>query len=245
MEDRVEPKLAPELIGGILGLLVALGLGGLRVFNMSFGDSGPFNPLRFGEEAPGNVVFITILATPYVAALCSLKMPAGTRWLVLLPAVILSLPAIFISFSLIGFLFLPAIGFLFSAASRSLNNNSVSGMGKILGAVTIVVIIVTVATSGISLFRYQDARGWRYTTFADGHTEWESVPQIPGRLGIGGQAPQGGTSGGSATSDIITHAEAATAGGLLLLAWIEFVALSLYAARRWPDETSLSPTVLS
>ncbi|AKG53258.1 hypothetical protein DGWBC_0579 [Dehalogenimonas sp. WBC-2] len=245
LENRIRPSLAPEVIGGIFGLAVALGLGGLRVFNTFFGDSGPFNPLRFNEEAPGNLIFILLLATPYLAALFSIKIPAGTRWMVLLPAVIIALPAIFISFSFIGFLFIPAIGFLLTAAGRSLNKNSVSGAGKVLGVVMAVAIIATVVTSGVSLLRdNDDARGWKYITFADGHTEWESVPQTQGQLSIGFQAPQGGTSGGSTTSDIITVTEAAAAGGLLLLAWIEAVGLSLYAARRWPDETSPSSTVL-
>ena len=223
-------------------MVVALGLVGLRVFNMSFGDPGPFNPLRLREEALGNIVFILILATPYLAALFSMKLPAGARWLVLLPATIISLPAIFISFSLIGILFIPAIVFMFMATSRSLNTNSILGTGRVLGVVTAITIVVTVFTAGTLLFQsHNDARGWRYTTDADGHTEWESVPQTPqtpGRIGIEIQAPAVGTSGGNATSDIITVTEAANGGMLLLLAWIEIGVLGLYAVRRRPDEIS-------
>jgi hypothetical protein len=117
----------------------------------------------------------------------------------------------------------------------SLGSNHVSFLGKLIATLMALVIFASVAASMMSLFNTQDARGWRYTTFADGHTEWESFPQTPGRLGISGQAPAGGTSGGTATSDIITNSEAANAAALLLLAWIEIGVIGLYAKRRWPD----------
>ncbi len=222
----------------MIGLVVALGLAGVRAFHL-FDDPIPFNPLRFREEAFGNLVFTLILATPYLAALFSVKLPAGARWVVLLPAAIVSLPAIFISFSLIGFLFIPAIGFLVAATGRSFNKNSVSGIGKALAIGMTITVIATVFGAGTLLFQNRnDARGWRYTTSDDGRTEWESVPQTPGLIGFGVQAPDGGSSGGGATSDIITATEAANGGALLLLAWIEIGAIGWYGARRYPESVS-------
>lgn len=242
-ESHSKPRRPLELIGGILGLIVAVGLGCVRAFHL-LDDPIPFNPLRFREEGFGDLVFILILATPYLAALFSVKLPAGARWPVLLPAAILSLPAILISFSLLGFLFIPAIGFLFAATGRSFTLNRVSGIGEALAIAMTITIIATVFTAGTSLFQNRnDARGWSYKTYPDGHTEWESVPQTqtPGLIGITIRAPNNGNSGGTAVSDIVTATEAATSGGLLLLASIEMGVIGLYIARQRPVEPESVP----
>ncbi|WP_145925533.1 hypothetical protein [Dehalogenimonas formicexedens] len=123
-----------------------------------------------------------------------------------------------------------------------MNRSVVSGMGNVLAVLMAVVAVVTVSAAGIALLRnHNDARGWAYTTFPDGHTEWQSVPQTPGHLGSGIlHAPDGGKSGFTATSDIITNSEASVSGSLLLLAWIEMGTVGIYTARRFRDGTLVS-----
>lgn len=232
MEDRPKPRWPTlELIGGGLGLIMALVVGGMRLL-------GGSNPLRRQEEAFGSVILLLIFATPYVAALLSTRLPAGTRWAVLLPSALLSLTSVWMGIASVGIFFLPVVIILFIAAGSSIGQRRVSKSASRMITIVAVVTLATVFGAFLSLFRTQDARAWTYATYEDGHTEWQSQPVTPGRLGISGRAVPGSVaSGGTAVSDIITNSEATTAGGLLLLAWVEIGGLGWYAARRFPDES--------
>ncbi len=247
--NQRKPKLtsgiSTELFAGIFGLAIALLFGFMMAFN-------EYNPLRLKETGFGIGVLALIMATPYLAALFSLMLPAGSRWLVILPAAFLSVPAMFISLAGAGLLFLPGIALLFAAAGRSMGRSQMSRPSKIFGILATVMVVTTVVGAGLSMYQTDNPRSWGYIKYADGDTEWRSLPITPGRIGpVGILGPEAVQSGASYFPDIVTNAEAVTSAALLLLAWIEIGLLGVYAKKRWPDlpeqplDTNSIPTLPS
>lgn len=206
-------RIRLEIIAGWFGLVVALALGALRIGNSS-------TPERT-EQAFGNIVFILILVTPYIAALLSAWLPARSRWVVLLPATLMSAASIPISAA--GIILTPATVLLALAAWQSLEQTSIPKLHKLMFISASLLVFAIVVAAFIALFLHEDPRSWQYVTYEDGTTVWQSViPATPG--GSGGHLTPGVRSeGGKYVSNVITNDEAVWGAGLLGIAWISLV----------------------
>jgi len=223
-------NISLEITGGFFGLLVALGLSALRIGNSS--------PPQRAEEALGNAVIFLILATPYIIALLSTRLPAGSRWVFLLPATLVSAASLVTALSGVTLLFLPATVMLGLAAWRSMDLKSFTGLQRAAFALAALLIFALAVASFASLFLNEDPRGWTYVTYEDGTTEWQSTAPIQSQnttvkvIGISVTVtPGAATQGGHATSDVITNGEALRGAGLLAVAWIGFAILWRQASK--------------
>ena len=208
-DDRLGKGRNATLIGGIVGLVVALGLGGLRFINSE--------PPEMRAQIFGNVVFPLVYATPYLIAiaLSRLRHP-GTRGALLLPVALLSFVASFSTFSGVTILLLPATVLLFVGALRSLLGSGQRFL-KTLGNLELGmagVAFVVVSFLALWAFSPDESRCWNLVTQPGGQAEWQAVQsQGTGNSFKVSAGPQ--VSRGMCTSDIITNQEAGTSLGLL------------------------------
>ena len=198
------------LIGGIIGLVVALGLGSLRFINSE--------PPEMRAQIFGNVVFPLVYATPYLIAIALSRLRhAGTRGALLLPVALLSFVASFSTFSSVTILLLPATVLLFVGALRSLLGSGqrfLRTLGNlVLGMAGVAFVVVSFLA--LLVFSPDESRCWNLVTQPGGQEEWQAVQsQGTGNSLKVSAGPQ--VSRGMCTSDIITNQEAGTSLGLLL-----------------------------
>ena len=198
------------LIGGIVGLVAALGLGSLRFINSE--------PPEMRAQVFGNLVFALVYATPYLIAigLSRLRHP-GTRGALLLPVALLSFVASFSTFSGVTVLLLPATVLLFVGALRSLlgsDQRLLQTIGRMsLGIVGVAFVVVSFLA--LMAFSPDESRCWNLVSQPGGQAEWQAVkPQGTSNSLEISAGPQ--ASRGICTSDIINNQEAAVSLGLLL-----------------------------
>ena len=200
------------IIAGLLGLIPVLGLGVLSFFNQERPE--------VREQLAGNVVFVLILASPYLLALVAARISnPAKRGGLLLALGILSLATVFYSLSGVTVILLPATVALFIAAVRSLR----SADGQVVWALPFLIPgLLGAAAIGFgfyALFGLQadEPRCW-VLTVVEGKEEWQTLavptPNKPGSVTMGPFGPEVRRS--FCTSDIITGQEGA--GGLASLA---------------------------
>ncbi len=215
------------IIGGLLGLIPALGLGILRVVNDE--------PFQFKEQLAGDVVFALILVSPFLLALVAAKIsnPAA-RGALLLALGILSLVAVFSTLSGVTVVLLPACIALFIAAVRSLKG---AGGQMVWAPLFLIPGLLGAAAIGFGFFalfgiQADEPRCWSLTE-VEGREEWKTLA-VPATNATGGitMGPFGPEIRRSlCSSDIITNQEAAiglgVAGtGILLIIAISWLPLA-------------------
>ncbi len=214
------------LIGGALGLLGALGLASLPLFNAS-------SP---GQLA-GNLAFLLAYATPYLLALIAARAPhPGVRGGLLLAVGLLSFAASFSSLSLVTVVLLPATFVIWFAAARSLTAADRKLLTVVPSTVAGLLISATAAFGFFALFGVQEPEPqcWALVQSPDGASRWEARPNLggPGELSL---ALSGGESRGHCASDVITNTEAAITALALAVS-----VLGMAAVVRWlptPDRS--------
>ena len=207
------------LIGAALGLLGALGLASLPLFNAS----------RPGQLA-GNLAFLLAYATPYLLALIAARAPhPGVRGGLLLAVGLLSFAASFSTLSLVTVVLLPATFVIWFAAARSLTVADRKLLTVVPSTVAGLLISATAAFGFFALFGVQEPelQCWALVRSPDGASRWEARPNLggPGELSI---ALSGGDSRGHCTSDVITNTEAAITALALAVS-----VLGMAAVVRW------------
>ena len=214
------------VVGAVLGLVPAAGLGLLRFF----GSDGP--P---GVEVVGALSLALVYASPYLAALIASRVRSpGARGGLLAPIGLLSLVASFLSLSLVTVVFLPATYFIWLAAVRSLTA-AARPLTTILPAAVGGAVVAAVIVSGffaLLLVQEDEDRCWVLLQDLNGQRRWESVPNVAGPEGLSPGPISGPSIRSLCTSDVITSTEAAMSAGLVASALL--VAL-LLSRLRWPD----------
>ena len=229
------------LIGAVVGLVPAVGLGSLRVLN----GEAP----AVAAQVAGNIAFTLVYASPYLLALmASRARDPGVRGGLLAALGLLSLVASFSSMSLVTVVLLPATFVLWFAAGRSLVASGRPMATSVPAAVVGLLLAATVGLGFFTLWGVQDdeARCWVLYEGSDGQTRWESRPNVggPGSLSTGplrgGPAlvshdggltwhpaePVGFEARGHCTSDIITNTEAAMGIGAAVAALLAMLLVS-------------------
>lgn len=197
------------LIGGLIGLASALGLGSLRFINSE--------PPKWRAEIFGNLVFASIYATPYlIAILLSRVRDSGTRGALLLPLALLSVVASFSAFSGVTIALLPATIMLFIGAIRSLRTAGRTLL-RTLGVSCIGLIgVAVIAFSSFALLvlSEDERRCWALKITDSGVEQWQPIePQGGPNTTVMYGDPQ--TRRALCTSDVITNQEAGVAIGML------------------------------
>ena len=198
------------LMGGIVGLAAALGLGSLRFINSE--------PPEMRAQVFGNLVFALVYATPYLIAIgLSRVHHPGTRGALLMPVALLSFVASFSTFSGVTVLLLPATVLLFVSALRSLLGSAqrlLRTIGRMsLGMVGVVFVVISFLV--LLVFSPDESRCWNLVAQPGGQAEWQAVKsQGTGNSLQLSAGPH--VSRDICTSDIINNQEAAVSLGLLL-----------------------------
>jgi hypothetical protein len=180
-ERTTDPKNGQRaaIIAGLLGLVPAVVLGGLRFINQE--------PPEIKEQVLGNLVFALALACPYllVLAVARTRDPAA-RGSLLLALGILSLAASFVGLSGVTLVLLPATIAIFAAAGRSLWAAGSQVYRVPLFLVPGLLGAAAVGFSFYALFLMQgdDPRCWVLKE-VEGREEWQSLP-VPPRSESGG-----------------------------------------------------------
>ncbi len=226
------------VVGAIIGLVPAVGLGCVRVLNSE--------PPEVAGQLAGNIAFALVYASPYLLALMASGVrDPGVRGGLLAAIGLLSLVASFSAFSLVSVVLLPATFVLWFAAARSLAASGRPLATSVPAAVVGLLIVATVALGFFALWGIQDNedRCWILSYDSDGQLlRWESRPNLgeTGRLKNDGPAMvsyDGGVtwqrvgplmgSRGYCTSDIITNSEAAMSLGFLAIAFLGTILVTM------------------
>ena len=140
----------------------------------------------------GYVSWALLLLSPYVLALLASRVPEpSVRGGLLLGVGLISLVGSFSTFSVIAFVFLPATFAIWFAALGSL-----VVARRQLASVTLATVagLLIVAIVGFGLFSLlwmqsqdQEVRCWVLTRGSEGHSSWESRPNVggPGTISVG------------------------------------------------------------
>ena len=219
--DRDAHRLA--VLGGILGLVAATGLGALRLL----GSDGPL--LR--EGLFGDTVFALVYMTPYLLTfVASRTRHPAARGGLLMALGLLSLVASFSTFSLVTVILLPATGAILMSAALSLRAPGrrlllappYFAAGLVCGAVVVFTLV------GLFALEADESRCWTLTRLEDGAEEWQSRSDQggPNRLAM---ASGTGDLRSTCTSDIITNSE-----GTRALVSLSVAALLFVGAARLP-----------
>ena len=228
-ENRTQRGTKVAMIGAVVGLVPAAGLGSLRFLNAE-------PPVAVSEIA-GNIAFALIYLSPYaLAAAASRVRDPSVRGGFLIAIGLLSLAASFSAFlSLVSIVLLPATIVIWVAAVRSLR---AAGRARTIAMPAFGVglsISVLIGFGFFTLFLVQEpeARCWVLTLGTDGQYHWESRPNVsrnPGGLSAGLMG--GYDRRGVCTSDVITNAEAAITVGVLSVAFLGSWGFMAWARRR-------------
>jgi hypothetical protein len=216
-------------IGGVWGLIAALGLAALRtVLGAINGDPLPWS-------LPGDLVFGAIFLLPYALALAALRWGSpALRAATWAAGAILSVLPVLTTFSGIGFAFVPAAPILLVAAVRAAWGTSLKRLA--LAAGLALLLIASNAGAFRALFLQADGMCWQLIREANGFERWE--PTAYGDTGTI-NASGLGVIQSRCSSDVFSASEMA------LSAWLLAVAAAAWALARPtmhpPAPTSLSP----
>ena len=177
------------LVGSILGIVPAVGLGFLR-FTLAAEELEAFPQLA------GHIAFTLVYLAPYALVLMARAAPnPGVRGGLLLALGLLSLAASFSAFSLATLVFLPATVVIWFAALRSLTGARNLWATALPACASGLLIAAAVGFAFYTLLLGQDAepRCWAETRGPDGQSRWEVHPGHgnPGEFRI---TTSGGTS---------------------------------------------------
>ena len=212
------------LIGAVVGLVPAVGLGALRVLN----GEAP----AVAAQVAGNIAFTLVYASPYLLALIASRAgDPGVRGSLLAALGLLSLVASFSTFSLVTVVLLPATFILWFASVRSLAASGRPLATSLPAAVVGLLIAATVGLGFFALWGIQDdeARCWILSYDSD-EPHWEPRPNL-GESGVLTPGTLDFDSRGHCTSDIITSTEAAMGIGAAVAALLTML---LVSRLRWP-----------
>ena len=133
------------VVGAIIGLVPAVGLGCARVLNSE--------PPEVAAQLAGNIAFALVYASPYLLALmASRAQDPGVRGGLLTAITLLSLLASFSAFSLVSVILLPATFALGFAAARSLAASGRPLATSVPAAFAGMLIVATVALGFFALW---------------------------------------------------------------------------------------------
>ncbi len=211
------------MVGGAAGLIPAIALA-----FYSFLSQEP----DVAEQRVGYVVLALLFLSPYVLALIASRVrEPGVRGGLLLGVGLLSLVASFSTLSSLFFVFLPATFVIWFAAIRSL---TVARRPLATVAPTTVAGMLIAAIVGFGFFsllwmQNQDSevRCWVLTRGPDGHSSWESRPNV----GVQGSVSVGAIGGerSKCISGVITNSEAAMSIGAVAIAILGMLMVSRWS----------------
>lgn len=224
-------------VGSIYGLVVALGLGAVRVTL----STEPFD----AESALGHLAFTAVCAMPFILAVWVLVVKnAALRAAVWLAGGVLAVPASFSAFSGVTLFFLPVAPVLIIAgglaAIEAARAGSAGAVLPILPAAA-VLVAVGVAAFVVLITLTSDPRCWVLNRYPNGATVWERDPASEAQMiitrgpngetgvfgsgvGIGGPAVNGiQRISATCSSDVVSPIEAGSSMGLWMLAVLGLV----------------------
>ena len=231
------------VIGAVLGVVPAVGLGSLR-FLLAEGPES-------AAQIAGNIAFALVYLSPYLLALMASRVrDPGVRGGLLAAVGLLSLAASVSSLALVTVVLLPATFVIWFAAAKSITASGRRLAASVPAVGVGLLIAAAVGFGFLTMFGMQDAeaRCWVLYQGSDGQTRWESRPNVggPGALSAGllsgGPAMVSGDGGATwriehvsghvralCLSDVITNAEAAMSIGVLAAALLSMA----LASRLW------------
>lgn len=239
-DRETRPGTRAAVIGAVLGIVPALGLGSLR-FLLAEGPES-------AAQITGNIAFVLIYLSPYLLALMASRVrDPGVRGGMLAAVGLLSLAASFSSMALVTVVLLPATFVIWFAAAKSItaSDRRLTAFVPSVGAGLL--IAAAVGFGFFALFGMQDAeaRCWALYQGSDGQTRWESTPNVggPGALATGplyGGEVMVSDDGGATwrtefrsghvrsfcVSDVITNTEAVMSTGMLVAALLSMALAS-------------------
>ena len=187
------------------------------------------------EQRAGYLALALVFISPYVLTLIASRVrDPGVRGGLLLAVGLLSLVASFSTFSSLFFVFLPATFGIWFAAVRSL---TVAERLLMTAAPATVAGLLIAAIVGFGLFtalwmQYEDSevRCWVLTRGDDGHSKWESRPNVgsQGSISVG---PLSGGERSTCTSSMITKSEAGVSTGAVAIALLGMTIVSRWSGR--------------
>ena len=178
----------------------------------------------------GYVAWALLLLSPYVLALVASKVrEPGVRGGLLLGVSLLSLVGSFSTVSLIAFSFLPATFAIWFAVVRSLTvaRRPLATVTPATVAGLLIAAIVGLGFFSLLWMQSQDpeVRCWVLTQGPDGHSRWESRPNVGGQ-GTISVGPLTGGERSTCINGIITNSEAAMSIGAVAIAILGMVMVS-------------------
>lgn len=201
------PGAALGLIGGLWGLIAALGLAALRLIgDLTQGDPRPF---------PGDALAGLALIAPFGVALAALwRGEPGQRAGAWLAAAAMSVLVAASIFSGAGLLMLPAGLLLALAAVRLLRGGARTGPSIALAAL----LAVGFGGALAALFLHEDGACWQRVRAEDGTLTWQDAPYSQSGTVLAGNANGPGVVEVRCASDTFAPDELAISAGLVALA---------------------------
>ena len=212
------------MFGGAAGLIPAISLA-VYWFSSQRPD--------VAEQRAGYVVLALIFLSPYVLALIASRVrDPGVRGGLLLGVGLLSLVASFSTFSSLIFVFLPVTFVIWFAAVRSLTAAERLLVTAAPATVAGLLIAAIVGFGFFALLWMQDedpeVRCWVLTRGDDGHSRWESSPNVGGQGSIS-VGPLSGGERSTCTSSMITKSEAGVGIGAVAIALLGMTMMSRWS----------------
>ncbi len=184
------------------------------------------------EQRAGYGALALLFLSPYVLALIASRVrDPGVRGGLLLGVGLLSLVASFSTFSSLFFVFLPATFVIWFAAIRSL---TVAWRLLATAAPATVAGLLVAAIVGFGFFALlwmqdqdSEVRCWVLTQGHDGHSRWESRPNVGGQGSIS-VGPLSGGERSTCISSMITNSEAGVSIGAVAIALLGMTIVSMW-----------------
>ena len=212
------------MFGGVAGLIPAISL----TFYWFLSQKPDV-----AEQRVGYVALALLFLSPYLLTLIASRVrDPGVRGGLLLGVGLLSLVASFSTLSSLFFVFLPATFGIWFAAVRSL---TVARRLLMTAAPATVAGLLIAAIVGFGLFavlwmQYEDSevRCWVLTRGDDGHSRWESRPNVGGQGSIS-VGPISGGERSTCVSSMITKSEAGVGIGAVAIALVGMTIMSRWS----------------
>ena len=186
------------------------------------------------EQRAGYVALALLFLSPYVLALIASRVrDPGVRGGLLLGVGLLSLVASFSTLSSLFFVFLPATFGIWFAAVRSLTVAERLLMTAAPATVAGLLIAAIVGFGFFALLWMQDedpeVRCWVLTRGDDGHSRWESRPNVGSQGSISVGPLSGGERSTCTSSNMITKSEAGVSTGAVAIALLGMTIVSRWS----------------
>ena len=213
------------VFGGAAGLIPAISLA-VYWFSSQRPD--------VAEQRVGYVALALLFLSPYVFALIASRVrDPGVRGGLLLGVGLLSLVASFSTFSSLIFVFLPVTFVIWFAAVRSLTAAERLLVTAAPATVAGLLIAAIVGFGFFALLWMQDedpeVRCWVLTRGDDGHSRWESRPNVGSQGSISVGPLSGGERSTCTSSNMITKSEAGVSTGAVAIALLGMTIVSRWS----------------